>query len=142
MAGAFRVWYVRADRRPFPGVSPHSRIPRHAMPRKPRELLHIGVGSHVVAIDAATGTEMWRTRLKMASFVTVVRRGKRVYAGAAGWVFALDAATGELLWTNKLKGLGMGLVTFAGDEAAAGATAAATAAAAAAATAATAAAAG
>ena len=72
----------------------------------------IGVGGHAVALDPSTGTELWRTKLKMSSFVTVHRVGQRVFAGAGGELFCLDAGSGNLLWRNKLKGLGMGVVAF------------------------------
>lgn len=75
-------------------------------------LLMIGIGGHVVALDPATGTEIWKTKLKGSDFVTVSPAGSRVYAGASGELFCLDAATGQILWHNKLKGLGTGLVTF------------------------------
>ncbi|HYW51710.1 MAG TPA: PQQ-binding-like beta-propeller repeat protein [Gemmatimonadaceae bacterium] len=85
------------------------------MPRARTEVLVIGVGSHVVGIDAKTGFELWRTKLKNSSYVTVSRTGDRVHAGAGGELFCLDARTGELLWHNKLKGLGLGIVAFAND---------------------------
>lgn len=77
--------------------------------------LFVGVGGHLLAIDPATGTERWRTKLKTGSFVTVFLAGKRVYAGAAGELFCLDPASGHILWRNKLPGLGVGVVAFAGD---------------------------
>ena len=83
------------------------------MPRV-KEFLYIGVGSHVVALDATTGNEVWRARLKMSSFVTISLVGERLFAGATGELFCLDPATGQLLWHNKLKGLGHGVVAFSG----------------------------
>ena len=49
----------------------------------------IGIGGHAVALDVATGTELWRTKLK---------------------------SSGVVLWQNKLKGLGLGLVTLPGTD--------------------------
>lgn len=73
----------------------------------------IGVGGHVVALDAHTGAERWRTKLKStAPTVTLWDVGDQVYAGANGELYCLSAATGEVLWHNKLKGLGMGLISF------------------------------
>jgi len=80
-----------------------------------RDRLFLGVGGHVVAIDPATGDEIWRTRLKSTTVTTVWSDGKRVYGGAQGELFGLDAASGNLLWHNKLKGLGMGIVAFPGS---------------------------
>ncbi len=94
----------------------------------------VGVGGHVVAVDAATGEEIWRTRLKRTTFATVWVDGKRVYGGAQGELFCLDAATGDILWHNRLKGLGMGIVAFPSSSLEAAAAAAAAEAAAAAAT--------
>jgi outer membrane protein assembly factor BamB len=76
--------------------------------------LFLGVGGHVVAIDAATGEELWRTKLKLSSFTTVWTDGQHVYAGSQGEVFCLDGATGRVLWQNRLKGLGRGVVAFPG----------------------------
>jgi len=64
------------------------------------------------AFDAATGKELWKTRIDTArkddfgdgprSTPTV--DGESVYAvGASGMVFALKAATGEKIWSKDLK---------------------------------------
>jgi outer membrane protein assembly factor BamB len=82
-----------------------------------RERLYIGIGGHVVAIDAASGEEIWRTKVKGSMFVTVFMSGREVYAGANGELFCLRADTGEIVWHNKLKGLGMGVIGFAGSDA-------------------------
>jgi outer membrane protein assembly factor BamB len=83
------------------------------MPKTLSNVLYIGVGGYAVAIDPATGAELWRTRLKTTTnFVTVYQSGSRVFAGAGGELFCLDAGSGNVLWRNKLKGLGMGLVAF------------------------------
>jgi outer membrane protein assembly factor BamB len=76
------------------------------------DLLVIGVGGHAVAIDPETGTELWRTKLKTSSFITVFHAGPNVFAGAGGELFCLDATSGDILWHNKLKGLGLGVVAF------------------------------
>lgn len=78
------------------------------------KVLYIGIGSHVAAIRPSDGQEIWRTKLKMSSFVTVMSDGDAVYAGAGGELFCLDGTTGAIRWRNKLKGLGQGLVSFAG----------------------------
>ena len=74
--------------------------------------LYIAVGGHAVAIDPASGAELWRTKLKTSSFVTVWLSGTRLFAGAGGELFCLDPASGTVLWRNRLKGLGMGVVAF------------------------------
>ena len=85
--------------------------------------LIIGVGGHVLAIDPGTGEELWRTKLKGGSIVTVRETAKRIYAGVTGELWCLDRASGEILWHNKLKGLGLGAVLFAEDVEAAAAAA-------------------
>lgn len=81
------------------------------MARKPG-VVFIGIGSHVVALDGGTGTEIWRRKLKSSSLVTIQVQGDTVLAGAQGEVFCLDARSGDLRWHNKLKGFGMGIVCF------------------------------
>jgi outer membrane protein assembly factor BamB len=76
------------------------------------QLLVIGIGGHAVAIDQASGSELWRTKLKGGDFVTVSISGGRVLAGAGGNLFCLDATTGSILWQNPLKRLGLGVITF------------------------------
>lgn len=79
--------------------------------------LFIGVGGCAVAIRPSDGREIWRTKLKMSAFVTVLSDGDAVFAGAGGELFCLDGATGAIRWRNRLKGLGNGLVVFAGSSA-------------------------
>jgi len=75
-------------------------------------LIFIGVGGNVVALDAATGQEVWRKKLK-GDFVNVVLHEGSLYASTRGEIFCLEPATGGLRWQNELPGLGLGLVTFA-----------------------------
>jgi outer membrane protein assembly factor BamB len=81
------------------------------MPQTP--LLYIGVSGTVLAVDRATGQEIWRTRLKATDFVNVVVEDGAVYASARGELFCLDPATGQIRWKNPLTGLGWGLVSIA-----------------------------
>jgi PQQ-dependent dehydrogenase (methanol/ethanol family) len=65
---------------------------------------------HTVAVDAATGRELWKTKLgdfKIGESMTmapVVVNGKVIVGnsgaefGVRGWVLALEAATGKILW--------------------------------------------
>jgi outer membrane protein assembly factor BamB len=99
------------------------------------QCLFIGIGGHVVAIRPSDGQEIWRQKVKSATFMTVFAAGDVVLAGAGGELFCLDGASGQIRWRNRLKELGSGLVSFAGAspvEAAAAIAAASTAAAAAA----------
>lgn len=79
-----------------------------------KRAIYLGVGSHVVALDSTDGQELWRTRLKGSSFITILPAGDRVFAGAGGEAFCLDGATGKVLWRNRLKGLGISLVSLGG----------------------------
>lgn len=83
-----------------------------------RDMVFIGIGGHAVALDRATGTEAWRTKLKGSDFVNIAVEGPEVFASARGQVFCLDAATGSIRWHNELTGLGWGLVSIAGTGAA------------------------
>lgn len=81
---------------------------------KGEQCLFIGIGGHVVALRPSDGQEIWRQKVKQATFITVFSSGDAVYAGAGGELFGLDAASGQIRWRNRLKGLGSGLVSFAG----------------------------
>ncbi|HEV7239012.1 MAG TPA: PQQ-binding-like beta-propeller repeat protein [Thermoanaerobaculia bacterium] len=76
--------------------------------------LYIGLGGHVLAIDRATGAEIWRCKLRSSSFVTIAVEPDAIYAGANGELFCIDPATGSIRWHNKLKGLGISVVAFSG----------------------------
>jgi outer membrane protein assembly factor BamB len=77
--------------------------------------LYIGLGGHVVAIDRATGAEIWRCKLRSSSFVTISVEPDAIYAGANGELYCVDPATGRIRWHNRLKGLGMSVVAFGGS---------------------------
>jgi len=78
--------------------------------------LFIGVGGHAVALDVATGEELWRTKLKGGATTIAIVDGK-LYGGSGGELFRIDPATGQILWRNKLPGLGLGVVAFPGSDA-------------------------
>ena len=75
-------------------------------------LLFIGISGTVLALDRATGEEVWRTPLK-GDFVNVVLDGGTLFAATKGELFCLDPATGSVRWQNALRGLGRGLITIA-----------------------------
>jgi lanthanide-dependent methanol dehydrogenase len=66
--------------------------------------------AHTVAVDAATGAEVWKTRLgdinrgETMTMAPVVVKGKVLVGnsggemGVRGWIAALDAATGRVAW--------------------------------------------
>jgi lanthanide-dependent methanol dehydrogenase len=67
--------------------------------------------NHVVAVDAATGKEQWKTRVgdinigESMTMAPLVVKGKVLVGnsggemGVRGWLKALDLASGRLLWT-------------------------------------------
>jgi outer membrane protein assembly factor BamB len=79
-------------------------------------LIFIGIAGNVVALDRATGQEIWRTALKGGDFVNVILTDGALYATAKGELFCLDPAAGNIRWQNPLKGLGRGLVTIAASK--------------------------
>jgi PQQ-like domain len=79
-------------------------------------VIFIGIAGTVLALDRATGREVWRTKLKGSDFANVALLDGDLYATAGGEIFCLDPSTGNLRWKNPLKGLGLGLVTIAAPE--------------------------
>lgn len=81
------------------------------------ELVFVGIGKSVVALNRATGEPVWEKRLKGYDFVNVVLDGGRLFATSAGEISCLDPLTGDVLWHNPLKGFGTGLATIATEAA-------------------------
>jgi outer membrane protein assembly factor BamB len=81
------------------------------------KLIYVGIKGAVLALEKASGSRVWETKLKGDSYTTVLVDGGRVFAGARGEVFCLDAATGRILWHDPLTGFGWGLVSLATDTA-------------------------
>ena len=75
--------------------------------------LFIGIRGYVMAVDRATGQDIWSTSLKGADFVNVVLDGDGLYAASKGRLYRLDPATGRILWENELTGRGWGMVSIA-----------------------------
>jgi outer membrane protein assembly factor BamB len=80
-----------------------------------RDTIVIGIGGHVLALDRATGQEVWRVKLKGSDFVNVAVDGRDVFATSRGQLYCLDISSGAIRWQNELKGLGWGLVSIAGS---------------------------
>jgi outer membrane protein assembly factor BamB len=80
---------------------------------KTSDLVFIGINGSVVALDRATGQQVWATHLKGSDFVNVVVQDGTVLASCYGEIFCLDPFTGNARWHNPLKGFGLGLATIA-----------------------------
>jgi len=81
------------------------------------QLVFIGIKGSVVALNRATGQQVWATHLRGADFVNVVLQDGAVLASCHGEVFSLDPLTGIGMWHNPLKGFGTGLATIATEQA-------------------------
>jgi len=79
------------------------------------KVIYLGIKGSVIAMDAATGRQLWSVHLKGGSFVNVVLDGDNLYGTTAGEIFCLDRRTGEGRWHNKLSGFGYGLISIAGE---------------------------
>ncbi|HRT55309.1 MAG TPA: PQQ-binding-like beta-propeller repeat protein [Candidatus Paceibacterota bacterium] len=77
------------------------------------DLLFIGIKGSVIALDRATGRQVWATHLKGWGFVNLLVHDDTVYALCNGEIFCLDPLTGNGLWHNPLRGFGTGLATMA-----------------------------
>lgn len=85
-----------------------------------KNILIIGCNGYVSAINAGSGQELWRTKLRdgllggsRGSDVSVLIDGGQIFAGCYGRIYALDAASGNILWDNELKGMGYNEVALA-----------------------------
>ena len=82
----------------------------------PAHQLFVGIRGAVIAIDRASGQEIWRSPLKGKDFVNVVLEDGNLYAATLGEFFCLDVTTGHVRWHTQIKGLGRGLVTIADNQ--------------------------
>ncbi len=78
------------------------------------KLVYLGIKGSVLALNSATGVQVWSVKLKGSEFVNVTLLDGDVLAATSGEVFCLDAQTGGVRWHNPLKGYGLGLVSMAG----------------------------
>ncbi len=79
---------------------------------KTSDLVFIGIKGSVVALNRASGEQVWARYLKGADFVNVVLHNNALLASCRGEIFCLDPFTGVALWHNPLKGFGTGLATI------------------------------
>ena len=83
---------------------------------KTSDLIFVGIKGKVVALDRATGVQVWATHLKGIDLVNVVVQNGMVLAMCHGELFCLDPLTGDAIWHNPLKGYGIGLATIAMEQ--------------------------
>ena len=79
------------------------------------KFIYLGIKGSVIALNSATGREIWAKKLTGSEFVNVVLNGSDLLAATHGEVFCLDPQTGIIRWHNPLKGYGWGLVSIAGE---------------------------
>jgi outer membrane protein assembly factor BamB len=84
---------------------------------KTSDLVFVGIKGSVVALNRATGKQVWVRRLKGSGFVNVVLDAGKVLATTSGEIFCVDPTTGQPIWYNPLKGFGFGLATIATESA-------------------------
>ena len=77
------------------------------------DLVFVGIKGSVVALNRATGQQVWVSRLKGCGFVNVVLDAGTILAITSGELFCLDPNTGQVMWHNTLKGFGLGVATIA-----------------------------
>ena len=80
---------------------------------KSSDLVFIGIKGSVLALNRATGQQVWAAHLKGWGFVNVVMQDGVILASCSGEIFCLDPLTGNGLWHNPLRGYGTGLATVA-----------------------------
>jgi outer membrane protein assembly factor BamB len=80
------------------------------------ELIFIGIKGSVVALNRATGEQVWATHLKGSDFVNVVFENGKLFATCEGEAFCIDPLSGTGLWQNRLKGFGTGVATIASED--------------------------
>lgn len=89
---------------------------------KTSDLVFIGINGSVVALNGATGEQVWVKQVGgglggASAFVNIVLQSGVLLATCRGEVFCLDPLTGNLRWHNPLKGYGLGLAAIAADPA-------------------------
>ena len=77
------------------------------------KLIYLGIKGSVIALNSATGQEVWAKKLTGSDFVNVAFDGGDLLAATHGEVFCLHPQTGIIRWHNPLKGYGWGLVSIA-----------------------------
>lgn len=74
----------------------------------PSNYIYLGIKAHVVCINANSGEEIWRTKVKKSELIPIIVLDDLIIAHAHGHLFGLNKKDGAILWENGLKGLGYG----------------------------------
>ncbi len=82
------------------------------------ELMFVGSGRTVTALDRFSGRTVWRRKLPrmFGGYLTIAATEREVYAGRGGYVYCFDALSGVPLWERGLQsGGGMVMMAMAGQ---------------------------
>jgi outer membrane protein assembly factor BamB len=71
------------------------------------DLVFLGIKGSVVALNRATGEQVWATHLKGSDFVNIVVQNETVFASCYGEIFRLDPLRGTGLWHKAVQGCGL-----------------------------------
>lgn len=79
------------------------------------DLVFLGFGSQVVALDRETGAVVWswKSPKGRSGHVAVLLDGDRLIVSVNGYTYCLDPLSGMQLWYNPLKGYGVGIPSLA-----------------------------
>ncbi|MFO0980656.1 MAG: PQQ-binding-like beta-propeller repeat protein [Planctomycetota bacterium] len=77
------------------------------------ELLFIGIKGRVLALERASGAEVWRTKLQYGAFTNLAVVGDQLFAAVNGELYCLSPQDGSVQWHNPLKGMGTGFLSMA-----------------------------
>jgi len=86
---------------------------------KAADLVIIASNCRVVALQKATGVQLWEAVLNSSffkigeTFVTVAFDDTGVYAHTINETFCLDLQSGRIIWQQKLASLGRGVASIA-----------------------------
>ncbi len=82
--------------------------------RTVNDLVFVGFGKYVVALDRYTGEKVWQwSPPKGAGYMSLLLDGDRLIVSAMGYMYCLDPMFGQEVWNNPLEGLGTGVPCIA-----------------------------
>jgi outer membrane protein assembly factor BamB len=87
-------------------------------PEADRSILVVGIGGRVIALDRATGTTRWSTRLVPgddAEVYVALRYGVLAVSAFRARIFVLDYQTGEPRWTAQTSSSGRATIVIEPD---------------------------